>query len=346
MAWARQTNMSPVDLDAFESKCASRFAELDRERAIAETRWREMQRDIEAARRNLERAAERIGIQGQDGAHLSAELDRWLRERTNRTSEATNRALLWDEYQRLLEGQSLDELEREASRKREGANALLGDPALDSEATLLTELRAKTSEELSGLERRSGARCDRLSGQLLRRQQEETEVAERCTELHRAGHRAGVSADTPERLVTRLRRWLSEHTRRTREANDASEARDQLNRLVGERSVDELAEEAERRRQEAEDLARDVDEVTLEQARAARHDNVDLRRLKDRASRAAADSQRERGRLLELRDNLPDVADAEDSLEEAKREKRRVERLDGTLQRTIKYIESAQARVY
>ena len=349
LGWARHADMSPVDLDAFESKCASRFAELDRKRdkrAIVETRWHEMQRGIEGARRRLVRVAERIGILGQDGAHLSAELDRWLRERTNRASEATARAMLWDEYQKLLDGQSLDEVDREASRKREDTNALLGNSTLNSDETLLTEFRAKTSEELSGLEQLSGARRDRLSEQLRRRRQEETGVAERQTELTRAGHRAGVSADTLERWVSRLRRWLSKHAGRTREAADASNARDQLNKLVGEQSLGELAEEAERLRRKAEDLAKDVDEAAFEQARAAKHDDVDLRRLGDRAGVAAANWQSERGKLLALRDNLPDVTDAEDSLAEAKREERRVERLDGTLHRTIKYIFSAQERVY
>ena len=349
LGWARQTDMSPVELDAFESECATRLLELDRERdrrANAETRWHEMQQGIEAARQRLVGAAARIGMQGQDGAHLSVELDRWLRERTNRASEAMERRELWHELQALLDGQSVNDVEQEASRKREDATALLGDPILASADTLLAEFRAKTSEELAGLGQQSSARRDRLSAQLLHRRQEETSVAERQTQLTRAGHGAGVSADTPERLVARLRCWLSEHARRTREAADASNARDQLNKLVGEQSLGELAEEAERLRRKAEDLAKDVDEAAFEQARAAKHDDVDLRRLGDRAGVAAANWQSERGKLLALRDNLPDVTDAEDSLAEAKREERRVERLDGTLHRTIKYIESAQERVY
>ena len=349
LGWARQTDMSPVDLDAFDSQCASRLAERGRERdkrANAETRWHEMQRDIEAARRRLVGAAARIGIQGQGGAHLSAELDRWLRERTNRASEAMERGELWHELQALLDGQAVNDVEREASRKREDAKALLGDPILESADTLLAESRAKTSEELTGLEQQSGARRDRLSDQLRRRWQEETRVAERQTELTRVGHKAGVSVDTPERLVSRLRRWLSEHAVRTRDAGDASETRDQLSRLVGERSLDELAEEARHLRQKAEDLAKNVEQAALEQARAGKHDDMDLQRSQNRASVAAADWQRERGRLLELRDNLPDIADAEDSLAEVEREVRRVKRLGDTLDRTIKYIKSAQERVF
>ena len=349
LEWARQTDMSAVDLDAFESKCASRLAELDRKRdkqADAETHWHERQRDIEKARRGLTRAAARIGIQGQDGAQLSATLDSWLRERTNRASEATERATLWDEYQKLLDGQSLDEVEREASRKRDDARALLGDPILESANTLLAEFRAKTSEELTGLARQSRARRDRLSEQLGRRRQEETRVAERQTDLTRVAHEAGVSADTPERLDLGLRGRMTEHTKQTRGAEDASEARDQLGKLVGERSLDELAEEARHLRQEAEDLVRNVEEAVLEQARAGKHDDTDLQRSQDRANVAAADRQTERGRLLQLGDNLPDVADAEDSLAEAEREVRRVKCLRDTLDRTITYIESAQERVF
>ena len=349
LGWARQTDMSPVDLDAFDSKCASRLAELGRERAKranAETRWHEMQRDIEAARRRLVGEAARIGIQGQDGAHLSAELDRWLRERTNRASEAMEQGELWHELQALLDGQSVNDVEREASRKRKDANALLGDPILESADALLAEFRAKTSEELTGLERQSRVRCDRLSEQLRRRRQEERQVAERQTELTRVGHKAGLSADTPGRLVLRLRRWLSEHAVRTRDADDASEAWDQLSKLVGERSLDELADEVGHLRKKAENLAKNVEEAALEQARGGKHDDMDLQRSQNRASVAAADWQRERGRLLELRDNLPDVADAEDSLAEAEREVRRIKRLGDTLDRTITYIESAQERVF
>ncbi len=349
LGWARHTNMSPVDLDAFESKCASRLVELDRrrdERAIAETRWREMQRSIGGARRRLVGAAERIGISGQGDAHLSAELRRWLRERTNRASEATSRAMLWDEYQKLLDGQSLDDVEREASRKREHANALLGHPILASADTLLAEFRAKTSEELAGLVQQSSPRLDRLTEQLDRRRQEERQVAERQTELTCVGHKAGVSADTLERLVSRLRDWLSEHAVRTRETERREEARDQLSKLVGERSLDELAEEAERLRRHAEALAKDVDEAAIEQARASKHDDTDLQRSQTTASVAGAKWQTERGRLLELRDNLTDVADAEDALAEAKREEMRVKRLRDTLDRTITYIKTAQERVF
>ena len=346
LGWARHTDMSPVDLGAFGSKCASRFAELDRKRdkrATAETRWHEMQRDIEAARRRLVRAAERIGIPGQDGSHLSAELDRWLRERTNRASEAMERGELWRELQALLDGQSVNDVEREASRKREDAKGLLGYPILESADALLAEFRAKTSEELARLKQQSGARRDRLSDQLRRRRQAERRLAERQTELTSVGHEAGGSADTPERLVARLRCWLSEHARRTREAADANHARDQFHKLAGERSLNELAGEAESLRQKAVDLAKDVDEMALEQAGAGKHDDMDLQRSQSRASVAAAEWG---GRLLELRDNLPDIADAEDALAEAEREERRVERLDGTLHRTIRYIESAQERVY
>ncbi|MYF29529.1 MAG: AAA family ATPase [Gammaproteobacteria bacterium] len=349
LGWARQTDMSSVDLDAFDNRCASRLAALGRERdtrANAETRWHEMQRDIEAARRGLVGAAARIGIQGQDGAHLFAELDRWQRERTKRTSEAMERRELWRELQALLDGQSVNDLEREASRKRQEAKALLGDPILESTDTLQAEFRAKAPEELTGLEQESGARHGRLEEQLRLRRQEETRVAERQTELTRVGHKAGVSADTPERLVSRLGRWLSAHAERTREEDEANNARDQRNKLVGERSLDDLAEEARQLRQEAEDLARNVEEAALAQARAGKHDDTDLERLQQRASDAAADWQRERGRLLELRDNLLDVADAEDSLAEAEREVRRVKRLGETLDRTIKYIESAQERVF
>ena len=349
LGWARQMDMSPVELDAFESECASRLAELDRkrdDRVGAETRWHERQRGIEAARRELVKAAASIGVQGQDGTRLSAELESWLRERTNRTSEATDREALWEEYQKLLGDQSLDEVEREASAQRDDTKALLGDPILESADTLLAEFRAKTSEELTRLERQSGARRDRLAEQLRRREQEETRVAERQTELTRVAHKAGVFADTPERLVSKLCRWRSEHRMRARAAEDAAGARDQLSRLVGERSLDELAERARHLRQEAEDLAKDVEEAALEQARAGKYDDTDLQRSQNRASVAAADWQTERGRLLQLGDDLPDVADAEDSLTEAEREKRRVKRLRDTLDRTITYIESAQERVF
>ena len=124
--------------------------------------------------------------------------------------------------------------------------------------------------------------------------------------------------------------WLSK-----RQAAAAADAR---------RLFADLRAEAVRLREEATALAEPVDPNALAAARRAAPDRLAAAEREARTARAACHTAR--GQIDQLAAGLPDLADAEDELAAAKRERERVERLDRTLERTIAFLERAEERIH
>jgi len=110
------------------------------------------------------------------------------------------------------------------------------------------------------------------------------------------------------------------------------------------RLVADLRAEAVRVRGEAAALAEPVDPNALAAARGAAPDRLAAAEQEARTARAACHTAR--GQIAQLAADLPDLADAEDELAAAKRERERVERLDRTLERTIAFLERAEERIH
>ena len=125
--------------------------------------------------------------------------------------------------------------------------------------------------------------------------------------------------------------WLSKR----RAAAAAADAR---------RLLADLRAEAVRWREEAAALAEPVDPNALAAARGAAPDRLATAEQEARTARDACHTAR--GQIEQLAADLPDMADAEDELAAATRERERVERLDRTLARTIEFLERAEERVH
>ena len=292
---------------------------------------------------------------GEDAVSLEPEalaesLRRQVESRQAERREAARRGSQWDELKGLLAGSSLDALAAETDRLRTAADALLAEAAGDP----LAELRARgvTRSELDDLERRTAERRREWSDERARRLAGEARHAQRSeraddavSKLREAGSRVGMADDDPEELAAALEEWRAGRERMLEEAGERNESWDRLQQLLGERTLDEFADEVEQRRLRAGRLADPLGADLLAEGRAGRPNGETLENLGREAEVAREAVLRASGQLTEREHHLPSVADAEDALAAAGREQARIARLKDTLDCTIGFLEEAQERV-
>ena len=353
----REQNVTGADLPRIEAEHDRRRVELkiklDR-RVRAEQQWNDDRKKIQTAAEQLARVAEKTGICEESPARLATQLNGWREAHKRSRTVQGKRLELWGEYQALLDGQSLEGVREEALRKREGASDLLDHPLLGSAAEILVRARDRTSQELSELERRARKNLKRLGKELDRRGRaeeqrrgDEAQIARAQTELVRVANEARVvSVEDPEELASTLNEWLRNHRERVERAGTLQELRDEFHRLVGERSLSEFAAEVESLNQQAQELAAQVADATLADAKDLQPDSSMLEDLQRRLEIAKVDLAEKRGQLQAFRETLINVADAEDALAAAKREHERVLRLGATLDRVTEFLETAQDEVF
>lgn len=292
---------------------------------------------------------------GEDAISLEPEalaesLRRRVDSRRAGREEAARRGSQWDELQGLLAGSTLDALAAESERLRNAADALLADAA----DAPLAELRSRgvTRSELDELERRTAAQRRRWSDERVERLATETRhaqwserAAEAVNRLREAGSRVGEAAEDSDELAAALEEWREGRERMLDEAGERNKSWDRLQQLLGERTLDEFADEVERRRLRAGRLADRLGADVLVEARAGRPAWEMLEKLRREAEAAREEVLRAGGQLTEREHHLPSVADAEDALAAAEREQARIARLKGTLDCTVGFLKEAQERV-
>ena len=281
---------------------------------------------------------------------LADALRRQVETRQAGRAKAAQLGSQWDELQGLLAGSSLDALAAETDRLHAAADALLADAA----ETALADVRARGigPGELGELERRTAERRRKWSDDRVRRLAAETRHAQRseraadaASRLREAGARVGAAAEDPEQLAAALERWRAGRERVLEEAGERNESWDRLQQLLGERTLEEFAAEVERLRHRADRLRGRLGEGIAAGAQAGRPTEETLAKLRGEADAAREEVLRASGQLTEREHHLPSVADAEDALAAAERERTRIARLKDTLDCTIGFLEAAQERV-
>ena len=157
---------------------------------------------------------------------------------------------------------------------------------------------------------------------------------------------AGVAGDTPAASVRGLRRWEAGRDGTMAENERARGAWNELQRLLDNRSLEDLADAATQRRTYAARLAAACDVPQLARMQENAPDESELREAQNEANDAHADSEHARGEIEQFSAVMPHVAGAEDELAAAQRECDRVEQLEQTLSTTAGFLEQAEERVH
>lgn len=254
------------------------------------------------------------------------------------------------EAQQLLRGESLEEVEAEEERLRRDASIV--DSA---DATLLANARTEdlTRERLAALERETQENRVKWERARVQRQSADEQHAAAVKDvnaatdaLRAAAVAAQVKADDADGLAERLREWQERRKQSIAEADERSKRWDELQQLLGENSLADIAAEAARLRADANNRAEDVGENALAQAKSEQPSDDRLESLRNAAKQVEDAWILERGQLEEHEKSLPSVADAEDERDAAERELQRWSQLSKTLETTAGFLKEAQDKVH
>ena len=342
----RGPSISPEQRQALEER-----RELIRQRIVAQEeavqRWEERTRQAREAADAVLDSAMAAGLDANSPAEAAASLFEWQQHRTERLTEIDSQMGDWEELQQLLAGGTLDHLAKQVAAARdEAVDAASRTDAEALAATLkdagtVVPKKAPSGEQRIALlhhieERR---RQDREHGEAI------ASVVEAATAVTEAARLTGVEDEGVDAQVARLRFWQEDRKAELKKADQETEEWEELQRVLGQDSLDELVHKVERLQREARDL---VGRVGIE----------DMARLgdppTDAESRDAESSAKESREavvaaqtdLEALARDLMDVAEADEILATAKAEYHRVDSLNRTLDLTISFLEQAEERVH
>ena len=164
--------------------------------------------------------------------------------------------------------------------------------------------------------------------------------------IARAGEAAGVSGTSTDARVASLRGWQerreSELTAADRQRQDWGD----LQRVLGEETLEELLTRATELRERADGLQAVADPEAMASISSVTPTAALVEELRSQLNKAREARSSAGGQLEEVAGQLPSVAEAEEVLAAAQAEAERVEKLDATLGTTIEMLEHAEERVH
>ena len=198
------------------------------------------------------------------------------------------------------------------------------------------------------------ARRRTLEAQLAMRRTLEARIAEELASRRRAveelasvAAEIGLRAEGEEALAVAVEDWLDRRLEAVREHQRRLQEWGELETLLAGATVDQLRAEAGRRQAEAQRLETAVDGSRLAAVLAQQVDlEAELQLRRRRAAAAAEEVAAARGSLRLLAAQVPDLSAAEEALEEAEAELRRVQELERVLSLTRDFLRRAQDRVH
>ena len=257
----------------------------------------------------------------------------------------------WDELQGLVAGQSLEEIGSEAKQLRDRANTLMA----AADRSLLDDARRQNiaGDELTHFEREAHTQRNKWEHEHgerraaeEQRQKDAEQVEAAADVVRRAAKAAEVAADDEDGLVEALEKWQEARKESIARAGERGRDWDELQQLLGDSSLDEMAVEVASLREDATARASMVGDAPLASARAQQPSWETLAAFEEKVRNAHDDWNAERVRLEEFANTLASVADAEDALAAAEREQARVAQLDRTLNAAINLLKDAQEQVH
>ena len=300
----------------------------------------------------ISNAARRAGVPDGPPDVLVHSLREWQLARAERMAEADARLGVWEQLQRVLGEQTLAELDADATRLRSEAEARAAavdrgelDRALPEppDGTVLAELRERTSDA-----RRAGTES-RLHMRVAEDERFEEALGKRdaaSSGLREAAAAIGSDAVTPHDQESALIGWLKDRSETLAEHRRRADDWEELQRLLGERTLAEVEAEALRLRSEADSLVGVVRPDEIDQARADEPAAEDLENIEATLGHARARRDTALGQVAEFEARLPDLAEVQERVSRSEVEVARVEGLNGTLSTAIQFLEAAQERVH
>ena len=166
-----------------------------------------------------------------------------------------------------------------------------------------------------------------------------------ATALRAVAQELGLSGADDDQLCAAVTQWRTERADALRDSQQALAEWQQLQGLLDGGSLADLEADAARRRQRATELATGLppDAVTLPMGVDVEEH---LATLRHEAQRSEREHDLARGSLDAMRSALPDVAEAEEASESARRELERVQRQAATIDTTLGLLRAAQERVH
>ncbi len=346
-AGRREPSMQPEQKQALEER-RSLLQQRIAVRDNADSQWKESLRRVQEAANAVLMTASELGVGSDSPEAAVASLLEWQRGRAQRLSEIDAQMNEWEELQQVIGQETLAELE--------GRAAVLRSEAVDAasridEALLITALDRPgpetSSESASGQEQRM-ALLQEIDER--RRQEKEHEaasagVAAAGEAVAKAARLAGVIAEGPDDQIEALLTWQVERSAEFDRLESEIKEWEDLQRILGQNSLEELTREVERLRTEAQKLSGFVGVDDLSELVGTLTD-ADVPKAERDANEARDAFIREQSQLEAFSRDLIDVAVAEEELADARKEYAGVQTLDHTLKQTIKFLEQAEERVH
>lgn len=160
-----------------------------------------------------------------------------------------------------------------------------------------------------------------------------------------AGRACGCASDSTEVIASALDEWMRRRGEQVKQAEETQEQRTELQALLNGRSLDQLGADATSATQRAEALKAGVDPELLAAVDPAGAERR-LPALREEATEAAKHAADACGDLRRFAQSVASVAEAEEALDAAEEELRRVQALQQTLTLTRRFLGNAQDRVH
>lgn len=179
-----------------------------------------------------------------------------------------------------------------------------------------------------------------------RRWEEDTQrVQEAADSILAAAQAAELTATSPDEAAAALYEWQRRRTDHLKKIDDQMKDWEELQQILGQSSLDELTDEAERLRAEARALSEKVGVEDMADLPTPLTD-TEYKRAKRETSETRTDFNRAQSQLEMFAREPMDVAEAKEVLDAAEDEYARVRSLGDTLDLTISFLEKAEESVH
>ncbi|MBI3969911.1 MAG: AAA family ATPase [Chloroflexi bacterium] len=148
------------------------------------------------------------------------------------------------------------------------------------------------------------------------------------------------------RLVRWIEQWRTERSAAIRDRDQAQSEWAELQNLLEGRQVEDLEAEVAGVEERAVASAKGLEPAEIDALVPDADSAAQVARLSGARNDAAGEWERARGQVIQLRQQVPDVAAAEEVVAESEEELARVQQLDRTLTLTAKFLKDAQANVH